>query len=92
LGFRFSFRRIRERNLGAAGAGRSRTVTTPGGLFSCCLAGEPATGLADFYRKIWKQGEAGTNVPLDILGDGGLKRVDIKSINRNDHLRLKTTF
>jgi S1-C subfamily serine protease len=56
------------------------------------VAGEPATGLADFYRKIWKQGEAGTNVPLDILGDGGLKRVDIKSINRNDHLRLKTTF
>lgn len=54
--------------------------------------GEPATGLADFYRKIWKQGEAGANVPLDILGDGGLRRVDIKSMNRNDHLRLKTTF
>jgi len=54
--------------------------------------GEPASGLADFYRKVWKQGEAGVNVPLDILGDGGLKRVDIKSMNRNDHLRLKTTF
>ena len=56
------------------------------------VGGEPAAGLADFYRKIWKQGEAGANVPLDILGDGGLKRVDVKSINRNDHLRLKTTF
>ena len=56
------------------------------------VGGEPAAGLADFYRKIWKQGEAGANVPLDILGDGGMKRVDIKSMNRNDHLRLKTTF
>ncbi len=54
--------------------------------------GEPATGLADLYRKIWKTGEAGANVPLDILGEGGVKRVDIKSMNRNDHLRLKTTF
>jgi serine protease Do len=54
--------------------------------------GEPVTGLADLYRKIWKTGEAGANVPLDILGDSGVKRVDIKSMNRNDHLRLKTTF
>ena len=54
--------------------------------------GEPATDLADLYRKIWKQGEAGASVPLDILGEGGVKRVDIKSMNRNDHLRLKTTF
>jgi S1-C subfamily serine protease len=54
--------------------------------------GEPISGLADFYRKIWKQGEAGVVVPLDILADNGVKRVDIKSINRNDHLRLKSTF
>jgi S1-C subfamily serine protease len=56
------------------------------------VGGEPATGLADFYRKIWKQGDAGVNVPLDILGDSGIRRVDVKSMSRNDHLRLKTTF
>lgn len=56
------------------------------------VGGEPASGLADFYRKIWKQGEAGVTVPLDILGEGGLKRVDIPSMNRNDYLRLRTTF
>jgi S1-C subfamily serine protease len=56
------------------------------------VGGESVAGLADFYRKIWKQGEAGANVPLDILGDSGVKRVDVKSMNRNDHLRLKTTF
>ncbi len=54
--------------------------------------GEPISGLADFYRKIWKQGEAGAVVPLDILADNGVKRVEIKSMNRNDHLRLKSTF
>jgi S1-C subfamily serine protease len=56
------------------------------------VGGEPASGLADFYRKIWKQGEAGVNVPLDVLGESGIKRVDVKSMNRNDHLRLKSTF
>ena len=56
------------------------------------VGGEPAAGLADFYRKIWKLGEAGTVVPLDILGDNGMKRVEVKSMNRNDHLRLKSTF
>jgi S1-C subfamily serine protease len=56
------------------------------------VGGEPASGLADFYRKVWKQGAAGATVPLDILGEGGLKRVEVKSMNRNDHLRLKTTF
>ncbi len=54
--------------------------------------GEPATGLADFYRKMWKQGEAGVTIPLDILGEGGVKRVEVKSMNRNEYLRLKTTF
>jgi len=54
--------------------------------------GEPATGLADLYRKIWKLGAAGVNVPLDVMGDSGIRRIDIPSINRNDHLRLKTTL
>jgi S1-C subfamily serine protease len=54
--------------------------------------GEPISGLADFYRKIWKQGEAGAMIPLDILADNGVKRVEVKSMNRNDHLRLKSTF
>jgi len=56
------------------------------------VGGENAAGLADLYRKIWKLGEAGVNVPLDILGDGGVKRVDIKSIDRASFLRLKPTL
>jgi S1-C subfamily serine protease len=56
------------------------------------VAGEPATGLADFYRKIWKLGEAGVTVPLDILSDQGIRRIDVKSIDRSKFLRLKPTL
>lgn len=56
------------------------------------VAGSPATSLSDFYRKLWKQGEAGAVVTLDVLGDDGIRHIDIKSINRNDHLKLKRTF
>jgi hypothetical protein len=56
------------------------------------VGGEQVAGLADFYRKIWKVGEAGVVIPLDVLGDNGIKRVDVQSMNRNDHLRLKNTF
>ena len=56
------------------------------------VKGEPPKNLADFYRKVWAQGEAGANVPLDVLQDNEVRRVDIKSINRLDHLKLKSTF
>ncbi len=54
--------------------------------------GEPPKNLADFYRKIWAQGSAGANVPLDVLQDREVRRFDVKSINRLDHLKLKSTF
>ena len=54
--------------------------------------GEPPRSLADFYRKVWSLGSAGASVPLDLLQDSGVKRIDVKSINRLDHLRLKSTF
>jgi serine protease Do len=54
--------------------------------------GEPPKNLADFYRKIWSQGGAGANVPLDVLQDREVRRFDVKSINRLDHLKLKSTF
>ena len=56
------------------------------------VAGEPAKGLADFYRKVWAWGGAGTTVPLDVLRDGQAKRIDVESMNRLDHLKLKSTF
>ena len=54
--------------------------------------GEKAKTLAQFYRQVWQQGSAGVTVPLDLLQDDGVRRVDVKSMNRLDHLRLKSTF
>jgi S1-C subfamily serine protease len=54
--------------------------------------GERARNLADFYRKLWAQGHAGDAIGLDIERRDGEKRIDVRSIDRLDHLKLKSTF
>ena len=56
------------------------------------VAGETASGLADFYRKVWARGGPGTRVPIEVMRSGQSKRLDIESMNRLDHLKLKSTF
>ncbi len=56
------------------------------------VKGEAAQNLADFYRKVWALGGAGTIVPLDMSRRGETWRAEVKSANRLDHLRLKSTF
>ncbi len=54
--------------------------------------GEAPKSLADFYRKVWAVGAAGSTIPLDVLHDSEKRRFDVKSMNRLDHLKLKSTF
>ncbi len=54
--------------------------------------GEPVSHLPEFYRKLYAQGAAGTLVALDVLKDNEKRRIEVKSINRLDHLRLKSSF
>jgi S1-C subfamily serine protease len=56
------------------------------------VGGQTAKSLADFYRKVWARGGAGITVPLDLLRDSAAKRIDVESMNRLDHLKLKSTF
>jgi S1-C subfamily serine protease len=56
------------------------------------VAGEAPSNLADFYRKIWARGAAGATVPIEIERGGDKRRLDVQSINRLDHLKLKGTF
>lgn len=44
-------------------------------------------GLADFYRKLWKIGPAGAEVPMRIVRDGRENWVRVKSADRNDFLK-----
>jgi S1-C subfamily serine protease len=56
------------------------------------VKGEQPKNLADFYRKVWAQGSAGDTVALDVLQDSEVRRIEVKSMNRLDHLKLKSTF
>jgi S1-C subfamily serine protease len=54
--------------------------------------GEQPKNLADFYRKVWAQGGAGTAIALDVLQGDALQRFTVQSINRLDNLKLRSTF
>jgi S1-C subfamily serine protease len=56
------------------------------------VAGAAPRNLADFYRKIWAVGVAGATVPLDVQQGSDKRRIDVKSMNRLDHLKLKSTL
>ena len=51
------------------------------------VAGSRIDGLADFYRKIWALGPAGTEVPLTLVREGDTFDVQIGSANRDDFLK-----
>jgi len=51
------------------------------------VAGERVAGLADLYRKVWKLGPAGTDVPLTIGREGSVSRVRVHSADRQDFLK-----
>jgi S1-C subfamily serine protease len=56
------------------------------------INGEAPKGLADFYHKMWSKGNAGDVVALEVLHRHSLEKLEIKSINRLDHLKLKSSF
>jgi serine protease Do len=74
------------------GDGPAERAGISAGDIVIAVNGEAPRSLADFYRKIWALGSAGTAVPLELLQADGVKRIAIKSINRLDHLKLKSTF
>ena len=56
------------------------------------VAGDTPRGLADFYRKVRAVGPAGATVPIDVEQEGARRRIDVQSINRLDHLKLKSSL
>lgn len=56
------------------------------------VRGAAPSGMADFYRKVWAVGPAGTDIPLDILQGSETRRIPVKSMNRLDHLKLKSSL
>lgn len=51
------------------------------------VGGAPIAHLADLYRKVWKQGPAGTDVGITVGRDGGKIAATVHTIDRNAFLK-----
>jgi len=47
---------------------------------------------AEFYRKIWGRGAAGSEIPLRILQGEAVREVKVRSIDHVDYFRRKTSY
>ncbi len=56
------------------------------------LGGQALTGQADFYTRLWKSGDAGIEVTLDVLKGNKVEAVKVKSIARERHFRSKPVY
>jgi S1-C subfamily serine protease len=56
------------------------------------VRGEQFKGHAEFYRKLWSSGDAGTEIQLDVLKGTEVRKLDVKSIDRATYLRPRTVY
>jgi S1-C subfamily serine protease len=56
------------------------------------LDGRAIKGQADFYNRLWSHGVAGVDIPLDVLRNGRVENVMVKSVDREQYLRPKPTY
>lgn len=56
------------------------------------VAGDGVRTQAEFYRKVWSRGSAGTDIPLRVLQGVDVKEVAVHSIDRTEYFRPKTTY
>jgi hypothetical protein len=47
---------------------------------------------AEFYRKVWGRGEAGSEIPLRVLQDNDVHELTLHSIDRLDYFRQKPMY
>jgi S1-C subfamily serine protease len=56
------------------------------------INGQGIQGQADFYNKLWKSGDAGVDIPLEVLRGGRVEKITVKSVDRDHYYRPKTTY
>lgn len=56
------------------------------------LDGKPLKGLADFYRRLWSSGHAGTEVQLEVLQGNQIEKLKVRTIERAQYLRPPSTY
>lgn len=70
----------------AAGGPAAQAGLQGGDIIAEVRDGE-ITGLADFYRQVWKSGQAGSEIPVRILRDGREAWLRVKSADRDSFLK-----
>ena len=79
-----------EGNLVVAGIYEDCPADTAGlrvGDVVVSVDGQPVSGLAGLFRRIWALGEAGVVVPLDIRRDNDTRRARVQSVDRDQRTR-----
>ncbi len=56
------------------------------------ISGDGLKGQADFYTRLWKSGNAGVEVALDVLRGNRVEKLTIKSVDRNNYFRTRATY
>ena len=56
------------------------------------VAGQPIKGQADFYLHVWARGDAGVDVPLDVLKGNRIEQYTVKSIAREEYYNAKPVY
>ena len=75
----------------SAGGPAERAGLKPGDIV-LAVGDEPVTSLADFYRKLWARGAAGTQVPLKVLQGMQIRDVPVRSIDRLEYFKPAKTY
>ena len=78
---------IRVQDEGPAAAAGLKT-----GDIIVAIGGEKVGTLEDFYRLLWSAGQPGTAIRLNVLQGGDLREVDVRSIDRAQFLRAKSSL
>jgi serine protease Do len=56
------------------------------------IGGQPVQGQADFYMRLWARGDAGVEVPLDVLKGAKIEQYTVKSMAREQYYRAKQVY
>jgi S1-C subfamily serine protease len=72
---------------GIAGNGPAARAELQIGDIILAVAGTRVAALAELFRGIWRQGDAGVEVPLTILRDGEVLDLSVPSADRNRFLK-----
>ncbi len=72
---------------GTAEAGPARLADIREGDVITHIADHAVGSVAEFYRRLWASGPAGTEVPLTLLRSGSPLNVAVQSIDRVDHFK-----